>query len=129
MNGVRAAALVVLALFAAPAAAADWSQAQPVTQVMSDYQISHDKLAFKRGVAYRLHLENRGKEMHEFTAPDFFKTADIADPTVLDPDRTEIVLHPGEAKDLYFVPQQIGRFRLSCADHDWTGMVGEITVE
>ena len=129
MKRVGVAALVVFALIAAPAAAADWSQAQLVTVVASDYHFSPDRLVFKRGTAYRLHIENRGKEMHEFTAPDFFKAAEIADPAVLNPDRTEIVLQPGEAKDLYFVPQQAGRFPLICADHDWTGMVGEITVE
>jgi uncharacterized cupredoxin-like copper-binding protein len=129
MKRVGVAARVVFALIAAPAAAADWSQAQPVTVVASDYHFSPDKLAFKRGTPYRLHIENRGKEMHEFTAPEFFKAAEIADPAVLNPDRTEIVLQPGEAKDLYFVPQQTGRFPLTCADHDWTGMVGEITVE
>jgi uncharacterized cupredoxin-like copper-binding protein len=129
MRLTRAAALGVLAVAASPALAADWSQAQPVTVVANEYQFAPDKLAFKRGVAYRLHFENRGKEMHEFTAPDFFKAAEIRDPAVLNADRTEIVVHPGEAKDVDFVPRQAGRFRLICADHDWTGMVGEITVE
>ena len=128
MKRICPLALTVLAL-TAPAAAADWSQAQPVRVVTSDYHFSPEKLVFKRGVAYRLHLENRGKEMHEFTAPDFFKAADIADLGVMNPDRTEIVLQPGEKKDLYFVPQQAGRFRLTCADHDWAGMVGEIVVD
>jgi uncharacterized cupredoxin-like copper-binding protein len=123
--------LVALAVggLAIPGIAADWSQARTVTVVTTDYHFAPDKLSFKQGVAYRLHLENRGKEVHEFSAPAFFKAADIRDPAVLNPDRTEILVHPGEAKDLYFVPQQAGNFPLTCPDHDWTGMTGEITVE
>lgn len=129
MKRVCAAALIGVALAAPAIAAPDWSQAEPVTVVTSDYHFAPDKLTFRRGVAYRLHLENRGKELHEFNAADFFKTADIRDPAVLNADRTEIVVHPGEAKELYFVPQRAGRFPLLCPDHDWTGMTGEITVE
>jgi uncharacterized cupredoxin-like copper-binding protein len=122
-------ATVTIAMAAPALAETGWSQAQTVTVVTTDYHFSPEKLVFKRGTAYRLHLENRGKELHEFSAPAFFKTADIRDPTVLNADRTEIAVHPGEVKDLYFVPQRAGRFPLICPDHDWTGMAGEITVE
>ena len=67
--------------------------------------------------------------MHEFTAPDFFKAAEIRDPKVLNADRTEIEVPPGKAKDLEFVAQEAGRYKLRCSDHDWAGMMGEITVE
>jgi uncharacterized cupredoxin-like copper-binding protein len=121
----------VLVALAAPAgaAAADPPAAQPVTVVTSDYNFAPDKIALKRGVAYRLHIENHGKEMHEFNAPAFFQSVDLGDPQALNADRTEIVVHPGEAKDLNFVPKQAGQYRLICPDHDWTGMTGEITVE
>jgi uncharacterized cupredoxin-like copper-binding protein len=129
---VRAKLLAGIALLiagATPAVAADRSQARLVTVVASEYQFSPAKLTFKRGVAYRLHLENRGKELHEFHAPDFFKAIEIADPAVLNPDKTEIIVHPGEAKDLSFVPKKPGRYKLICADHDWAGMTGAITVK
>jgi uncharacterized cupredoxin-like copper-binding protein len=121
----------VLVALAAPAgaAAADASPAQPVTVVAADYDFAPDKLTFKRGVAYRLHIENHGKEMHQFNAPAFFQSIELGDPQVLNADRTEIAVHPGEAKDLTFVPRQAGQYRLICPDHDWTGMTGEITVE
>ena len=121
---------IVIAL-AAPdgAAAADTPPAQPVSVVTSDYHFSPDKLALKRGVAYRLHIENHGKEMHEFNAPAFFQSVELGDPQALNADRTEIAVRPGEARDLTFVPRQVGQYRLICPDHDWTGMIGEITVE
>ena len=119
-----------LLMLAAPAAvAADWSQARPVTVTTREYEFSPNRLVFKRGVAYRLHIENQGSEMHEFTAPDFFKAAEIRDPKVLNADKTEVEVPPGKAKDLEFVAQQAGRYKLRCSDHDWAGMMGEITVE
>jgi len=122
--------VVALALLAAQgAAAADWSQAQPVTVIAGEYQFAPAKLTFRRGIAYRLQLENRGKETHEFHAPAFFKTVELRDPAVLDADKTEILVHPGEVKHLDFVPQKAGRYQLICADHDWAGMIGEITVK
>ncbi len=126
---VHVSMVLVIAWTAPAAAAADWSQARPVTVVASEYQFSPDKLTFKRGVAYRLHIENHGKELHEFHAPAFFKAVELADPAVLNADRTEILIHPGEAKDLTFVAKKAGRYRLICSDHDWAGMTGAITVK
>jgi len=122
-------AAVLIALAAPAVAAPDWSPAQPVTVVATDYRFAPNKLTFRRGVAYRLHIENRGKETHEFHAPAFFKSVELGNPAPLNADKTEILVHPGEAKDLNFVPQKAGHYKLICADHDWTGMTGEITVE
>jgi uncharacterized cupredoxin-like copper-binding protein len=134
MAGSRAKALwrvaVVAIVLAAPAVKAmDGAQALPVTVVATEYHFAPDKLSFKRSLTYRLHIENHGKELHEFNAPDFFKSIELGDPAVLNPDRTEILVHPGEAKDLTFVALKAGHYRLICSDHDWAGMTGEITVE
>jgi len=129
---IRFAPLILLAflsLAAPPAGAVDWSQAQTVTMSETEYRFTPKKLTFRRGVAYRLHLENHGRELHEFTAPDFIKSAEIGNPEALNADRTEVLLHPGETKDLLFVAKTAGRFRFICADHDWAGMTGKITVK
>jgi uncharacterized cupredoxin-like copper-binding protein len=120
---------VTMLLSAAPAGAVEWDKAQTVTVATSEFQFTPSELTFRRGVPYRLHLENRGKEEHEFTAPAFIKTLRVRNPKVLNADHTEVVLQPGQAKDFYFVPQKGGHFPLICADHDWAGMTGEITVE
>src|SRR5438477_1492361 len=91
------AGIALAIAWTAPAVAADRSSAPPVTVVASEYQFSPAKLTFKRGVAYRLHIENHGRELHEFHAPAFFKAVELGDPTVLNPDKTEIVIQPGEA--------------------------------
>ncbi|HWB49047.1 MAG TPA: cupredoxin domain-containing protein [Stellaceae bacterium] len=129
---MRRLRLIVLAALvaAAPAAAraTDWSTARKVTVAMVEYAFRPDKLSFRQGVAYRLRLDNRGKETHEFTAADFFKAIDLRDAKPLNADRTEIVVQPGQHKDLYFVAKQAGSYKLICSDHDWAGMVGEITI-
>ncbi len=97
--------------------------------VMADYRFEPDRLIFQHGVRYQLHLENKGKETHEFTAPVFFATAAIENADVLDNRGSEVTLEPGETKDLFLTPSKPGKYDLRCADHDWNGMVGGITVK
>ncbi len=125
------AALAVAACVANPssALAVDWSKADTVAVDLVDYRFVPDHLVFRRGIACRLHLENKGGEQHEFTAPEFLKAIEIGNPEVVGTYGREIVLQRGEKKDLYFIARQSGTFRLICGDHDWAGMAGEITVQ
>ena len=118
---------VVAALLAV--AAASHSEPQTVNLTMIDYRFIPDHLIFEHDVHFRLHLENHGKETHELTAPTFFATADIDNPEALNHERTEIVMQPGETKDIFLTAHRPGTYDLLCADHDWAGMVGGITVE
>ena len=119
--------LVVAGLLAV--AAASPSEPQTVNLTMIDYKFIPDHLIFQHGVHFRLHLENHGKETHELTAPTFFATADIDNPEALNHERSEIVMQPGETKDIFLTAHRPGTYDLLCADHDWAGMVGGITVE
>jgi uncharacterized cupredoxin-like copper-binding protein len=102
---------------------------QLVTLGLVDDRFVPDKLSFRAGVPYKLRLENRGREMHEFTAPEFIETLDVKNPEVLEQAGNEVLVQPGKSKDLVFVAKKPGRYPLTCADHDWDGMVGEIAVE
>ena len=124
---VRFAALAALAFCASMAGAAP--QPVKVDVVMVDYRFEPDHLTFQHDVHYQLHLENHGTETHEFTAPTFFAVADIDNPDVLNRERTEVLLDPGEKTDVFLTPHRPGTYDLRCADHDWHGMVGGITVE
>lgn len=128
--GLRVAIVALLLAAAAPRSglAADWSSAQTVTVVTVEYAFKPKTLSFHKGTVYRLHLDNQGREQHEFTAPEFFKAIRIRDPKVVNADLTEIVVQPGEQKDLYFIPQRPGSYKLICSDHDWAGMTGSITI-
>jgi uncharacterized cupredoxin-like copper-binding protein len=115
-------------LFAVPAAAGP--QPVEIDVVMVDYQFVPDHLTFEHGVYYKLHLENHGKETHEFTAPVFFAAAHVDNPEVLNRERTEVLMQPGDKKDVFLTaPPKPGNYDLRCADHDWYGMVGGITVK
>jgi uncharacterized cupredoxin-like copper-binding protein len=111
------------------AIAADWSKAETFAVDLVDYRFVPDHVVFRRGTVYRLHLENKGRELHEFTAPEFLKAIEIGNPEVVGTYGTEIVMQPADKKDLFFITRQPGTYKLICSDHDWEGMVGEIVVE
>jgi uncharacterized cupredoxin-like copper-binding protein len=124
-------AFVLLAAFplAHSARAADpWGHAQVVTVVMVDNRFQPDHVTFEHGKAYELDLENRGKDMHEFTAPAFLKAATIKDKRLLANGGTDIVVQPGKSVRVLLIAPAKGPYKLTCADHDWDGMVGSITV-
>ncbi len=112
-----------------PSVAKLCSELPTVNLIMIDYRFVPDRLIFVHDVHYQLHLENHGKETHELTAPTFFATADIDNPDALNHYRTEIVVQPGETKDIFLTAHRPGTYDLRCADHDWDGMVGGITVD
>ncbi|MGH6670879.1 MAG: cupredoxin domain-containing protein [Xanthobacteraceae bacterium] len=119
----------LFAMLLVPAAAKAASLPVEVDVVMVDYRFVPNHLTFQHGVHYKLHLENHGKETHEFTAPVFFAVAAIDNPEVLNREHTEVLLQPGDKKDIFFTPLIPGTYDLRCADHDWYGMVGGITVK
>jgi uncharacterized cupredoxin-like copper-binding protein len=123
------AVLACALLTPARAAEVDWSKAQLVSLTAVDYAFEPNHLIFRRGTTYRLHVVNHGRELHELTAPDFFKSVELRNPDALNREHTEIVLQPNEQKDLYFVTLRSGHYNMWCADHDWAGMTGDITIE
>jgi uncharacterized cupredoxin-like copper-binding protein len=110
-------------------ATVDWSHAQPINVLMVENSFIPERLTFRHGMPYQLHLENHGKELHEFTAPAFLAAAIVRDPRMLSNGGQEIVLQPGTSVDVDLVPLKPGTYNLTCADHDWDGMTGEIIVE
>ncbi len=128
---VRNLAMVCLLTLAGqlPGAATLRSELPMIDLIMIDYRFIPDRLTFVHDVHYQLHLENRGRETHELTAPTFFATVDIDNPDALNHDRSEIVVQPGETKDIFLTAHWPGTYDLRCADHDWDGMVGGIMVD
>ena len=120
---------VVCILGLSPVGWAGSSKVERVILVATEYGFAPSRLTCRVGFAYRLHFENRGKELHEFTAPAFLRAVEIVNREALSPEGTGVVIQPGEERDLDFVPRQAGRFPFICADYDWAGMTGEIVVE
>jgi uncharacterized cupredoxin-like copper-binding protein len=122
-------ALVLCIAAGLTAAAADpWSGAAVMTEVMVDNSFQPDHLTFHSGQPYELRLENHGKDMHEFTAPAFLRAATIRDKALLANGGADIVVQPGKTVRIFLIPGAKGQYDLTCADHDWDGMVGGITV-
>ncbi len=122
------AALLVAALAAVAAAPAE-PKPVALTVNLVDDKFVPDRLVLKQGVRYQLHLENNGRHTHEFTAPAFFDAVDVDNPDVLNRERAEVLLQPGESKDVFLTARRPGSYDLRCADHDWEGMVGSIIIE
>lgn len=111
------------------AMAADrWSHPQVMTVVMVDNRFEPDHVTFEHGKVYDLHLENHGKDMHEFTAPVFLQAATIKDKGLLANGGKDIVVQPGKSTDILLIAPAKGQYDLTCADHDWDGMIGSISV-
>jgi uncharacterized cupredoxin-like copper-binding protein len=121
------AAVLAIVCAAGPSLAAS-AHAKSVTVRMTEYMFSPDHLTFQRGVLYRLHLANQGKEIHEFTAPEFIAAIDLKNPSALGAYTNQFAVDPGQTKDVFFIPLKPGRYKLVCADHDWAGMIGEIVI-
>ena len=128
MNKIIPLALSALLPLAAHAAALQ-PKAEPMTVVMVDNRFEPDHLVFHAGKTYDLLLENHGSELHEFTAPAFLKAATIKDKNLLANGGTDIVVQPGQSVHVLLVAPPKGPYDLTCADHDWDGMVGNIVVD
>jgi uncharacterized cupredoxin-like copper-binding protein len=120
---------LALAIPAAGFAADAPDDGEALTVVMLDNRFEPNHITFHAGQHYALRLENHGKEMHEFTAPGFLKAATIRDRRKLANDGTDIVMQPGTSVSIDLIAPAKGHYDLICADHDWDGMVGSITVD
>jgi uncharacterized cupredoxin-like copper-binding protein len=87
------------------------------------------ELRFRRGIPYRLHLVNAGKEGHDFSTPDFFTSVQLKNTDALNESGASVFLQPGQTIDIYFIAQNPGLFAARCADHDWAGMTAAIVID
>jgi len=111
------------------AADTDWSKAQTITLVMTEYKFTPDKITFQRGTPYILHMVNKGKQMHELDGPQFFAAISVGNPQILVHSGLEVDVDPGKSQDLQFVPLQTGTYAVDCDDHEEFGMKGVFTVQ
>ena len=117
--------------------AADWSKMETATVTMTDFAFNPATIVFRRGVPYKLVIENKGIQKHYFTAEEFFraiatrKLQSNTDGEVKAPYFSAIEVYPGRSLDLYFIPVTTGSYHLICTieGHTGMGMKGEIRIE
>jgi plastocyanin len=119
-----------LALFALPAAAAaqapDWAHAQRVEVKLSSFDFTPSTVHLRAGRPVVLHLVNTGSGGHDFTAPAFFRAAQVRGNNV----KGSIELSGHQSVDIALVPKA-GTYPLKCshAFHKTFGMSGQIVVD
>lgn len=121
---------------AAIVGAADWSNAETQTIVLSDYSFTPNAPVFKRDQTYRLHLENTSTHTHTFGSDTFFQAIAIQDVQVGGADvpaegLKNIELDAGQAADITFVAVNPGTHEFYCDVflHDTFGMDGKIVIQ
>jgi uncharacterized cupredoxin-like copper-binding protein len=115
-----------------PPSSVDWSGAQLVEVVMTDFHFAPSTIELSEGRPYRLRLVNRGSGTHDFTAPEFFRAV------ALEPgggagqvaNAGTVELGRGETAELVLVPLRKGEYDLECTHllHSTLGMTGKIKV-
>jgi uncharacterized cupredoxin-like copper-binding protein len=126
---IVAATLLVAGLGAGMLAGAQSAAADDVVVKTVDDRFEPAEITLEHGKPYRLRIENVGKDMHEFKAPAFFAAAKITGGAdAMTPDRTELVVQPGQTKQVELVAPAPGSYAVTCPDHDWDDMVGKIVV-
>lgn len=119
---------------AATTAPVDWSKAEKVDMTLKSFAFVPDRLTFREGQPYELHLQNSSDSGHNLDAPDFFRSAVLKPGKVADRIRAAgglLELKPGDAADIYFVPTKTGTYPIKCSHflHASFGMVGQFKVE
>ncbi|HJM51820.1 MAG TPA: hypothetical protein QGF63_18515 [Alphaproteobacteria bacterium] len=100
-------------------AAADWSNPEEVTAVITEYEFQPKRLVFEAGKPYRLKIINRGAFEHAFSSSGFFESIAVrrletASGKTLLPVVERLVFEPDEEKELLFVAVKTGEHKLEC---------------
>lgn len=114
----------------APAAAHEWRQAPEYDVLLSSYDISPEVLHLKAGEAVRLRFVNNSERVLDFSAPSFFRTAELRRRDLKDVAGGGLRLGPGQTRTVALVPKA-GRYRMRSGNflHRVLGMSGVIIVE
>jgi uncharacterized cupredoxin-like copper-binding protein len=112
-------------------ATTDWSRAQTVQVVMTNYAFAPNALQFRSNTPYHLRLVNNSGHGHSFDASDFFAAVGI-----VPEDRSKVVtgeveVEGGQAVDVKIVPAKPGEYKFRCSHflHATFGMTGEAVIK
>jgi uncharacterized cupredoxin-like copper-binding protein len=112
-------------------ATTDWSRAQTVQIVMTNYAFAPNALQFRSNTPYHLHLVNNSGHDHSFSASDFFAAVGIAPEDRSKVVTGEVEVEGGQAVDVKIVPAKPGEYKFHCSHflHATFGMTGEARIQ
>jgi uncharacterized cupredoxin-like copper-binding protein len=113
------------------ATSVDWSKAESVEIVMTNYSFTPKALQLRRNTPYRLHFVNNGSRDHNFDAPELFRAMILApDDRAKVADGT-IEVDEGKTMDVMVMPLKPGSYAFHCSHflHVTFGMRGEATIQ
>jgi uncharacterized cupredoxin-like copper-binding protein len=114
-------------LLVAPASA---ETAKRVDITLANFSFTPAAIVLKAGQPVTLHFENKGSGGHDFTAPQFFKAANMDAATRAKLGKKgRIELDGGTSADVMLTPK-VGSYKVKCGHflHAGFGMTGTITV-
>lgn len=132
MNPMLKAALLAgtIAISGPSSAQAPASEPQPVEIMLSNFAFAPKELHLRQGQSYRLHFVNSGSGGHNFSAPDFFGSAQVDPADAGAITKGGIELAKGETRDVRLKPAA-GTYKVKCTHfmHAAFGMKGKISVD
>ena len=114
----------------AQAPAADWSKAETIDVVMTDFAFSPQTLQLRRGSPYLLRFVNKGSGGHSFASKDFFAAVSVRPEDQANVDRGKVDVSKGETKEVRLIPVTAGTFKTHCSHflHKSFGMKGTAVI-
>jgi plastocyanin len=109
----------------------DWSQAEVVEVVMTNFKFTPETVTLQQGQPYRLRLVNQSSRGHSFASPAFFETATVQSEDVAIVNRGAVEVRKQQTQELRLVPRTAGTYQLKCSHflHAGSGMKGLIIIE
>ena len=103
----------------------------PLTVTLTDYAFTPGAIDLKAGTTYQLHFVNSGSKDHNFSAPEFFATAQVAADDQAKLSKGIVELGSGKSVDITVTPGQAGTYPVECTHfmHKMMGMHGNIVVQ
>jgi uncharacterized cupredoxin-like copper-binding protein len=109
----------------------DWSKAQSVEIVMTNFSFMPKALQLRRNTPYRLHFVNNGSSNHSFDAPELFRAMITAPDDRAKVEDGTIEVDEGKTVDVMVMPLKPGSYAFHCSHflHTTFGMRGEATIQ
>ena len=123
--------LVLIASLVTPVNAALAQAPTPIAITLSNYAFSPGTLNMQAGATYQLHFTNSGSRDHNFSAPAFFASAQIAADDQAKVQKGSVEVGSGQSVDITVTAGQAGTFPVECTHfmHKSMGMHGSIIVQ